>query len=206
MNLSDAHKILGISQNADTEEVKAAYKRLAQKYDISAYENSPLKEDAQRHLDEITEAFDTVMSNIRMGGTSTGNSGGGTPGGTVKGRYSDIRQKINHGKTDEALNELNAISGGSNDAEWNFLMGSAYYYKGWVNDALKYFQTAARLDPTNREYTNALNNLQNSQNGNMYGSPYSSQRSGYSSPVACSCCDMCAAFMCMDMCCSCGGC
>ena len=28
--------------------------------------------------------------------------------------------------------ELNAIQGGANDAEWNFLVGSAYYYKGAI--------------------------------------------------------------------------
>ena len=33
---------------------------------------------------------------------------------------------------EQALAELNAIQGGANDAEWNFLVGSAYYYKGWV--------------------------------------------------------------------------
>ncbi len=214
MDLTQAYKILGLNGNEGADEVKAAYKKLAQKYSVDAYDSSPLKEDAQRRLDEITEAFDVVMSNLRMGGGQGGYGGSSSASkksstsgaGSTSERYSAIRQKINHGSTDEALNELNSIPDGSQNAEWNFLVGSAYYYKGWVNDAIKYFQTASRLDPSNREYSNALNNLKNNQNGNMYGSPYGNRNGSYGSPVACSCCDMCAAFMCMDMCCSCGGC
>ncbi len=203
MNLSEAYRILGLSEKATVEEVKTAYKKLVQKYSSDGYQTS----DNQNKLDEITNAFDTIMTNLRMeehGGSSW--KGGSAQGGASSSRYNSIRQMINHGSTDEALKELNAMPNGAQNAEWNFLMGSAYYYKGWVNDALKYFETATRLDPGNREYSNALNNLKNNQNGSMPGNPYGGNRAGYNSPVACSCCDMCAAFMCMDLCCNCGGC
>ena len=115
-----------------------------------------------------------------------------------------IRQMINSGAVEQALAELNAIQGGANDAEWNFLVGSAYYYKGWVADALRYFQTACRLAPGNREYEAALRNLQNSAGGAMPGNPYGNNGMAGAQAVGCSCCDMCTAMMCMDMCCGCG--
>jgi tetratricopeptide (TPR) repeat protein len=111
---------------------------------------------------------------------------------------------INQGEIDEALTELSAIPDGSNDAEWNFLMGSAYYYKGWLAQALRYFQIACHLAPGNREYEAALRNLQNSADGAMPGNPYGNQPYG-AQAIGCTCCDMCAAMACMDMCCNCGG-
>lgn len=111
---------------------------------------------------------------------------------------------INSGAVEQALAELNAIQGGANDAEWNFLVGSAYYYKGWVADALRYFHTACRLAPGNREYEAALRNLQNSAGGAMPGNPYGNNGMAGAQAVGCSCCDMCTAMMCMDMCCGCG--
>ncbi len=208
MNLSDAYRILGLNENADVDEVKAAYKSLAQKYGDSQYQTGPLKDDAQSRMDEINLAFDTVMTQLRTGnvkaGSSTYQNNNQTSGS--KSDYSNIRHLINHGNSDEALRILNAIPNSQQNAEWNFLVGSAYYYKGWVNDALNYFQTAQKMDPTNREYKTALQNLQNNQTGNMHGNPYGQRNNMYGSQVGCSCCDICAAFMCMDLCCNCGGC
>ena len=84
-------------------------------------------------------------------------------------------------------------------------MGSAYYYKGWMNEALRYFQQACRLDPANREYAAALHNLQSSAQGQMPGNPYGPYGGAQANAVGCSCCDMCMAMYCMDLCCSCGG-
>lgn len=208
MEISQAYNFLGLAQGAGEDEIKAAYRTLAQKYNPDLYEAGPLHDDAAARMDELNAAFDTVMTALRMGGTNTG-AGAGTSGsqreGTTQGRYGDIRSLINGGNADAALQRLNAIAGGADDAEWNFLVGSSYYYKGWVNDALRYFQTACQLDPTNREYEAALRNLQNSANGNMNGNPYANRAGNNNGGgMGCSCCDMCTAMMCMDMCCGCG--
>ena len=122
---------------------------------------------------------------------------------SANGRYRNIRQLINSGAVEQALAQLNAIPEGANDAEWNFLMGRAYYYKGWVAEALRYFEAACRLAPGNPEYEAALRNLRNQANGAMPGNPYGNPGPYGTQAVSCSCCDMCAAWMCMDMCCSC---
>ena len=83
-------------------------------------------------------------------------------------------------------------------------MGSAYYYKGWLAEAMRYFEAACRLAPGNREYEAALRNLQNNAAGAMPGNPYGAQGPYGAQAVGCSCCDMCMAMACMDMCCGCG--
>ena len=199
----DAYRVLGLAEGAGEEEIKAAYRALAQKYDPNRYEAGPLREEAEAKMTELNEAFDALMGAIRTGEPVRRSEPEPDPGASANGRYRAVRQMIGRGAVDEALAELNASHGGANDAEWNFLVGSAYYYKGWVADALRYFQTACRLAPGNREYEAALRNLQNSAGGAMPGNPYGGNPGG-AQVIGCSCCDMCTAMMCMDLCCSCG--
>ena len=186
----DAYKVLGLTEGATEEEIKTAYRALAQKYNPDNYEAGPLREEAEAKMTELNEAFDALMGAIRTGtpvnSRRTANAGEPEPdtGAAANGRYRAIRQMINSGAVEQALAELNAIQGGANDAEWNFLVGSAYYYKGWVADALRYFQ--------------------NSAGGAMPGNPYGNNGMAGAQAVGCSCCDMCTAMMCMDMCCGCG--
>lgn len=200
----DAYKILGLTPGASEEEIKSAYKFLAQKYQPDQYEEGPLREDAQAKTDELNAAFDQIMSELRAGTSASGTSD--TAESSARGKYGDIRTMINHGDAENALARLNGIVDGAQDAEWNFLVGSAYYYKGWVNDALRYFQQACRLEPGNREYEAALRNLTSSANGNMAGNPYAASGNAYPGgmQMGCSCCDMCTAMICMDACCGCG--
>ena len=194
----DAYKVLGLTEGATEEEIKTAYRALAQKYNPDNYEAGPLREEAEAKMTELNEAFDALMGAIRTGtpvnSRRTANAGEPEPdtGAAANGRYRAIRQMINSGAVEQALAELNAIQ------------GSAYYYKGWVADALRYFQTACRLAPGNREYEAALRNLQNSAGGAMPGNPYGNNGMAGAQAVGCSCCDMCTAMMCMDMCCGCG--
>ncbi len=202
MDTREAYSVLGLREGAGEEEVKAAYRALAQKYSPDAYEAGPLREDAEAKMNELNEAFDTLMGVIRTG--QAPDNGGAARGGGRSERFRAIRQELQNGSVDQALEQLKTIAGGENDAEWNFLTGSAYYYKGWLAEAMRYFETACRLAPQNREYAAALRNLQSSANGGMPGSPYGNTMGQGAPVIGCSCCDMCTAMMCMDMCCSCG--
>ena len=203
----DAYQVLGLRRGASEEEVKAAYRALAQKYNPDNYEAGPLKEDALKKMEELNTAFDTVMAELRGAHIpgSEPHAGGAESQGAPS--LPQIRALIQQGRVDEALAQLQAIPNGASNAEWNFLMGSAYYYKGWLNEALGYFQEACRLAPSNREYAAALHNLQSAAAGQMPGNPYGGYGAGpQASAMGCSCCDICTAMLCMDMCCSCGRC
>ncbi|MDL2252816.1 DnaJ domain-containing protein [Ruminococcaceae bacterium OttesenSCG-928-I18] len=201
MDRSTAYNVLGLPQGAGEEEVKTAYKSMAQKYDVENYEAGPLRDDAAQKMNEINEAFDVLMSFLRTGQENT-SLNANTGSYSSVGRYPAIRQLINTGRVDEALAELSALQDVSDDAEWNFLMGSVYYYKGWLDQALHYFQNAVRLAPGNREYEAALRNLQNSSQGDMNGNPYMNNDP---SAAAMNCaCNSCALMCCMDACCGMG--
>jgi molecular chaperone DnaJ len=58
MNTKDYYKILGVSENASAEEIKAAYKKLAKKYHPDANKS----EEAENRFKEISEAH-SVLSN-----------------------------------------------------------------------------------------------------------------------------------------------
>lgn len=199
MDRSQAYDILGIRQDASEDEIKAAYRALAQKYNVDNYEAGPLRDDAKQKMNELNEAFDILMSFIRTGSEPKGTYRSGTDTFQAQGKYPEIRSLINSGRVDDALSELNAIPSGINDAEWNFLMGSVYYYKGYLDQALSHFQTAVNLSPGNREYQAALRNLQGNAEGNMQGSPFAPTDP---SATALNCvCNACALICCMETCC-----
>lgn len=197
MDKLKAYSILGLHQGAGEEEIKTAYRELAKKYSGPQYDTSPLKEEAAHKMDELNEAFDTLMSLIRSDGEiSTPYTGGNH---TSAGRYAEIRQMINTGRIQEALAELSAVPDGKEDAEWNFLMGSAHYYLGHLMQALQYFKEANRLAPNNPEYQAALRNLEQNAAGNMPGNPYPQEDGAAALNCAC---NTCSCMCCMDTCCS----
>ena len=57
------------------------------------------------------------------------------------------------------------------------------------------------MDPNNPEYRAALNNM-NGQRTYNYGG-YNTSQSGNMGGTGCTCCDICAAYMCADCLCSC---
>ncbi len=201
MDRLTAYETLGLKTNATEDEVKAAYKSMAQKYDVEKYSAGPMRDDAAHKMDQINEAFDVLMSFLRTGQENTSvNVSPGTH--STGGQYPAVRQMINTGRVDEALAELSALQNVADDPEWNFLMGSAYYYKGWLDQARYYFQIAVKLAPGNREYEAALRNLQGSAQGEMNGSPYVNADP---SAAAMNCaCNTCSLMCCINSCCGMG--
>ncbi|MBS5789906.1 DnaJ domain-containing protein [Fusobacterium sp.] len=63
MTISEAYKILEVSENSSEEEIKAAYKKLARKYHPDFYQNNPLASLAEEKLKEINEAYEILKNN-----------------------------------------------------------------------------------------------------------------------------------------------
>lgn len=213
MQINEAYRILGIDQNASEDKVKSAYRQKAREIQDYGGESMPQK------MEQLNDAYDTVINNMRMGHNGQGGS------------YSslkDIRDKINSGRTAEAEQLLDSMPRPNRTAEWYYLKGLVLKNKGWLEDAKTHFAAAARMDPTNKEYQNAANGYyqNNQQNQNHYNGSYSNGRynqsyngsygnggynnGGYHTGPAynnsgCSGCDVCTSLLCADCCCECMG-
>ena len=194
--MNDPYKILGVSRDASDKEIKKAYRDLARKYHPDNYHDNPLADLAQEKMKEVNDAYNTI-TRMREGG------GDFTPGGSsyrssnISPESMKVRSAIQSGNLGLAEELLNAFP--SKNAEWNFLMGSLYYKKGWLDDAQRYFQTAVNMDPGNAEYRQALSVM--NQAGGAYG-PFGYGRP-HSNQSGCDACDCCMAMLCMNMCCRC---
>jgi tetratricopeptide (TPR) repeat protein len=192
--MNDPYSILVISSKASDEDVKKAYRDLVRKYHPDNYHNNPLSDLAQEKMKEINEAYDSIMR-TREGGSYYQSGARASSSSGTSAESARVRAAINVGNIRLAEQLLESFP--TRNAEWNFLMGSVSYRKGWLDDALRYFQTALSMDPNNPEYRHAMNVM--NQGGSVYRRPGRW-------PVAsssCSPCDICTTMMCLNMFCRC---
>ena len=195
--MNDPYKVLGVSPSASDDEVKAAYRAMARKYHPDNYTDNPLSDLAQEKMQEINEAYDTIMR-MRKSGADRSSSAGNAGGYRRSSRFSDIRNLIQMNRIADAEMLLDGVPGGDRDGEWYFLKGSVLYRKGWLEDACSHFQTACNLDPGNMKYRQAYNRIQSQrQTGGYY--------TGHQAAGGCSNCDICSSLLCADCCCECMG-
>lgn len=195
--MTNPYDVLGISPNATDDEVKAAYREQARKYHPDNYTDNPLSDLAQEKMQEINEAYDTIVRERKQkrGSGSTAGPAGSDGRSAGPSRYPDIREMLRGGRVLDAEMLLDGIPAASRDAEWYFLKGSVLYRKGWLEDAYSHFTRACQMDPNNREYRDHLNQMEAQRRGGMYR-----QQGG-----GCSGCDVCSSLICADCCCECMG-
>ena len=56
------YEVLGVSENADEETIKKAYKELVKKYHPDRYINNPLADLAAEKMKEINKAYDMITN------------------------------------------------------------------------------------------------------------------------------------------------
>ena len=198
---------MGIPPTATDDEVKAAYRALARKYHPDNYADNPLSDLAKEKMQEINEAYDSIIRSRKEGngGTSQGQGQGGYNGGYRQpnggpSRYNDVRQMILNNRLMDAEMILDGIPANARDAEWYYLKGMVLHKKGWLEDAYNHFATACRMDPNNVEYRQAFNQAGMGRQQGGYSAPATPSPSGN-----CDACDVCQALWCADCCCECMG-
>ena len=201
--MKDPYQILGVAPTATDDEIKTAYRNLARKYHPDKYRDTDLAEMAGEKMKEVNAAYDEIQK--MRSGQFNGQKSSGQNGGQYN-QYSGqnyhggnpfmyVRQLINARRLDEASRMLVGMSDEQRGAEWNYLMGVVAANRGHYVDAQHFFETASGMEPGNNEYRDAVERI---RNGNVnFGGGQSTNR-------GCSCCDMCAAFMCADCCCDMG--
>ena len=171
--MNNPYEVLGVSETATDEEVKAAYRNLAKKYHPDNYTDSPLADVAEQKMKEINEAYD-MINQMRQKGKGTGSTGS------------------------SSYNANSSSAQSMRTAEWHYLKGMIAYRRGWSEQAFSYFTTACNMDPNNTEYRAALNNMQ-SQRAYNYGGYTQTNPNATGSSF----CDVCAGMMCANCLCDC---
>lgn len=196
--MKNPYEVLGIKEGASEEEIKKAYREQVKKYHPDQYHNNPLSKLAEEKLREVNEAYDYLTKNSGVKDTSSYRSGTGNWESQGDGDfYRQVRTYVNNGNLGVAEDMLNGT--GDRTAPWYYLKGVIFLRKGWYDEAYSHIQTAARMDPTNFEYRNALNQM-NASNNTYRGGAYNR---GYGSGP--DLCTMCQCLWCSDTCCECAG-
>lgn len=194
--MKDPYQILGVDRNASEDEIKNAYRELARKYHPDNYADNPLSDLASDKMKEINEAYDEIM-NKRKG---KGKNNGGYNNQNTASDFPEVRSLINQGRLEQAQEVLDGVPPQNRNAEWYFLNGTVLYRRGWFDQAYTSFATAARMDPANPEYRNAVNHAQR-QSGAQYN-PY---RTYGNTSGGMNACDCCSNLLIADCCCECMG-
>ena len=153
--MRNPYEVLGVSPNADDEEVKRAWRELARKYHPDKYRDSDLADLAAEKMKEINAAYEEIQK-MRAGRSngSAGSSYNGNPnaGNKTSPIYAKIRMLINQNEILEADRLLQTITQNTRGAEWYFLMGCVLLKKGYYLDAQRMLDRACDMDPYNAEY------------------------------------------------------
>ena len=171
--MTDPYEVLNVPNTATDEEIKKAYRELARKYHPDNYHDNPLADLAQEKMKEINAAYDAIQRERSGRGQAYGPAAGSyqsqayggsqyqqRTGGAV---FYQVRMAINRNDLGMAEQLLSRIE--DHNGEWNYLMGTICYRRGWVDEARRYYQTACQMDPGSAEYRQALNFVENNQDG-----------------------------------------
>ena len=199
--MNDPYKILGISPDADEDEIKKAYRALARKYHPDRYAGKPeLQASAEQKMKEINAAYEEVQA-IRSGKKQSGGQSYGYGGFRAEGSptgsalYTDIRHLINNGAIERAYTLLQSVPEKERGGEWHFLTGCVYVRMGRRVDACREFDIACGMEPHNAEDRAARSRFD--QNADAFGRQTTSVNTG------CNCCHLCTALACANLCCGC---
>ena len=187
--MTNPYEYLGLNRNATEQQVMDAYRSIA----ASIQNSTGTDEEKTNRMNELNEAYDFVLNEIRGTGTYYNNSNSYNQSTS---QFFDVRQRINNGRIDDAETILDGIPNNMRSAEWHYLKGMIHQRRGWLNEAYRCYQTACRMDPSNSEYAAAFNSMNTNANGGYRTSRNSSD---------CDTCDICQGLICADCCCECMG-
>lgn len=174
--MNDPYRTIGVSRNADEDEIKRTYRKLVKKYHPDRYQHSSLANEATEKMKEINRAYDAIMKEkheqtpyIRDGYAYDKRSEDCKDENTYEDAeisvYQRVRLLIKKFAFTEAENILGKIPPTERLAEWYYLMGLISYNKGRLEDANNYIETAYSMDSSNTEYYRTYTAIKNQRSG-----------------------------------------
>lgn len=140
-------EILGLSEGATTEEIKAAYERLREKYLEERFKDGEIGNNAARMLTRIETAYNELMSEVNENVTMS--EGGDS--------FDRVEAYLRDGNIQEAQRVLDSFN--ERGAHWHYLQSIVFYRKNWINESKKQLEIAIQLDPSNQKYKEAYRKL-----------------------------------------------
>ena len=201
------YELLGLSETATDEEIKARYEELKAKYSEERWQDGEAGNEAARMLTKLDVAYAEITASRKERSENT------------EGRdsFEEVAELLKADKLAEAQTALDNFN--ERPAEWHYLQAVIYYKKNWTNDSKKQLEIAMQMDPSNQKYRvaygkmNAKNDYQQQQarqqeqqNPYSNGAPMPDEQMGGGS--ACSnCISCCYTYLCVDclfsLCCGC---
>ena len=141
------YEILGVSEGATDEEIRARYEELKKKYSEERFLEGEAGNEAARMLNRIDVAYNEIMTE-RSEKHSAENAGSS---------YAKVDEYIRAGKINEAQAVLDEFN--ERPAEWHYLQSVVFYKKNWMNESKKQLEIALQMDSSNEKYRTAYNKL-----------------------------------------------
>lgn len=145
--MKENYKILGISENATDEEVKAAYESLRAKYKEERFLEGERGNEAARQLTKVETAYAEITSVRKQKIDAERNEYD----------FSEVESLIKAGKISEAQQKLDDFN--DRNAEWHYLQSVIFYKKNWTNESKKQLEISMNMEPTNAKYSDAYRKL-----------------------------------------------
>ena len=158
--MNDPYRVLGVTQSATDDEIKAAYRKLAKQYHPDVNNGS---QAAEARMKELNEAYTFIMQQRRAQGAGSAGNGYSYHSGysDATARFQAVRRYLEARHFQEAWHLLSEIP--ERTADWYYLSACANLMAGYRVEALNHANTAVRMAPTNPEYRQLLAHLQGSR-------------------------------------------
>lgn len=165
--MKDPYEILGLSSDADPDQLRARYQALRDRYSEQRYQDGEIGNEGARLLSELESAWSIIQKDIERRGSG-------------KGDYGYIESQIRAGQYDKAQDALDSIT--NRDAKWHYFQSIIFYKRDWLSESRSQLEIAIQLDPGNNKYKESLRKLdmvmgnpnahaQQFANGNPYADP-----------------------------------
>ena len=147
IDMNEYYELLGLTESATDEEIKARYEELREKYREERWQDGEAGNEAAKMLTKVEVAYAEICAARKEPASPSDNQA----------VYEDIAAALKEGKTEDAQRLLDNCN--ERSAEWHYLQAVVFYKKNWTNDSKKQLEIALQMDPDNAKYKTAYEKM-----------------------------------------------